>query len=960
LDNTAQVAGNESDPVQSNNTSGHVTTTVNTEADLSIAKSGSPDAVVAGTTLTYTLVVTNNGPSNATGVVVSDTLPAGVGYVSAIASQGTCSEAGGVVTCNLNGLAVSRSVTVTIVARVASSTTGTLDNTAQVAGNESDPVQGNNTSGHVTTTVNTEADLSVTKSDSPDPVVAGTTLTYTLVYANNGPSDAQGVYITDTLPNEVIYRGVASTEPPLSNPSINGQRLTWAVPTLTAGASGSIVLTVTVNLHVSGILTNSVVITSSTPDSALDNNADDEETTVTTAASLYGAVFNDTNGNGNQDADETGISGARVTLDGTTTTTTDSNGHYTFFATAAGAHTLVETDLPGYRSTTPNTVVLNVTLGNSYRVDFGDVPTGTSETWASILGAVFHDANGNGVQDSGEVGLSGVTVTLDGATAITTDLYGRYSFSTTVAGVHAVVETDLPGYRSTTPNTVVLNVTLGNSYGVDFGDVPTNTSETWASILGAVFDDANGNGVQDSGEVGLSGVTVTLDGATAVTTDLYGRYSFSTTVAGVHAVVETDPPSYFSTTPNTVTLRVALGLSYQVNFGDAPVTSGFAAIYGTVFNDANANKTYDMNEEGIPGVLITLDGGITTTTNIYGGYSLTTTMPGQHLVTETDPPGYSSTTLNVIKVDVTLGRGYPVDFGDTTVSLCAPDTYEKDDSAALARGLGSSVQAHNFCEDATDWITFTAQANNVYTITTRAWGERADTILALYGTDGVTLLEMNDDHPSTTDFSSRMVWRAPANGVYYVQITNRGGLTGRDTDYELWKNEQVHYFIYLPVVMQNSGLATTGLSANSRLSPLGVITHTLPDAYEVDDTWQQAKPIVPGQVQTHTFDSPTSDYVPDKDYVRFRALPNSVVTFTVLSATGTVPTLELYGPTGDPYLVQGRWITRSLVLTWTVPDQQYYYLAAYDPGATIPATYALRMEGVPVLEMYLPVVMRIN
>ena len=683
-----------------------------------------------------------------------------------------------------------------------------------------------------------------------------------------------------------------------------------------------------------------------------------------THSSVYGVVFDDRNGNGRQDSSEPGLSGVVISLTvgtGVTTTVTRAFGEFIpgfgLDVNEQGWHMVSEQDpaRPGYHSTTPDNVVVFVEMGKSYNVNFGDVE---SNAFGSIMGTVFDDWNGDGVQQISEPGLAGVAVSLSNGMTTTTDGHGLYTFAVTDAGVFRVAETDPATYHSTTPNTVTVQVELGNVYVVNFGD---NNNSFVASVMGTVFEDQNANGVQDSTELGLSGVTVRLsDTPLSYVTNQWGQYTFQIESAGIYIVIETDLPNYFSTTPNTVTLSVALDKSYQVDFGDALVASAFAAIYGTVFDDANGNGTQDANEMGIQGVTVTLDGGKTTATNIYGGYTFSTTMAGQHTVVETDPLGFISTTPNAVTLGVTLGDSYRVDFGDRTAPTCAPDDYEEDDSAALARGLGSSVQAHNFCEDATDWITFTAQANNVYTLTTRAWGQRADTILALYGTDGVTLLEMNDDHPSTTDFSSRMVWRAPANGVYYVQITNRGGLTGRDTDYELWKNEQVHYFIYLPVVMQNSGLATTGLSANSRLSPLGVITHTLPDAYEVDDTWQQAKPIVPGQVQTHTFDSPTSDYVPDKDYVRFRALPNSVVTFTVLSATGTVPTLELYGPTGDPYLVQGRWITRSLVLTWTVPDQQYYYLAAYDPGATIPATYALRMEGVPVLEMYLPVVMRIN
>jgi hypothetical protein len=114
-------------------------------------------------------------------------------------------------------------------------------------------------------------------------------------------------------------------------------------------------------------------------------------------------------------------------------------------------------------------VHVDVTLGNGYQVDFGDAPD--SSGFATIYGTVFDDANGDGIWDADETGLSGVTVTLDGGTSTTTDGYGSYNFSTTVAGVHTVVETDPAGYSSTTPNEVEVDVTLGNGYQVDFGDV---------------------------------------------------------------------------------------------------------------------------------------------------------------------------------------------------------------------------------------------------------------------------------------------------------------------------------------------------------------------------------------------------------------------------------------------------------------------------------------------------------
>ncbi len=120
-------------------------------AEVSVTNTGSPDPVTVGSSLTYTMTVTNNGPDAATGVTLTDTLPTGVTYVSATPSQGACLEAGGVVTCSLGDLANGAIATVTI--GVTPTATGTLTNTATVADSVVDPNTANN-SAMTTTTVN--------------------------------------------------------------------------------------------------------------------------------------------------------------------------------------------------------------------------------------------------------------------------------------------------------------------------------------------------------------------------------------------------------------------------------------------------------------------------------------------------------------------------------------------------------------------------------------------------------------------------------------------------------------------------------------------------------------------------------------------------------------------------------------------------------------------------------------
>jgi uncharacterized repeat protein (TIGR01451 family) len=120
-----------------------------TGADLSLTKADSPDPVQVNGVLTYTLTVTNGGPDDATAVTVEDQLPAGVQFGSATASQGTCTQAGGVVTCSLGSVANGASATVTITVQPTAG--GTLSNTAEVEAAEPDPSPGNNSDTETTT-----------------------------------------------------------------------------------------------------------------------------------------------------------------------------------------------------------------------------------------------------------------------------------------------------------------------------------------------------------------------------------------------------------------------------------------------------------------------------------------------------------------------------------------------------------------------------------------------------------------------------------------------------------------------------------------------------------------------------------------------------------------------------------------------------------------------------------------
>ena len=148
LTNVAHVSAANPDSNPANNQA-EVSTNVDTQANLGISKTG-PASVTPGAGLTYQIVVTNAGPSDAQAVVVSDTLSAVLGSATATASQGSCAIVASLLTCNLGTLQVGGYATINLNATLASGATGSLNNTAAVTSTTPDPQPGNNTSTAVT------------------------------------------------------------------------------------------------------------------------------------------------------------------------------------------------------------------------------------------------------------------------------------------------------------------------------------------------------------------------------------------------------------------------------------------------------------------------------------------------------------------------------------------------------------------------------------------------------------------------------------------------------------------------------------------------------------------------------------------------------------------------------------------------------------------------------------------
>jgi uncharacterized repeat protein (TIGR01451 family) len=237
------------------------TITSDAPADLQITKRDLIDPVRAGETLTYTITVSNTGPASATGVIVNDTLPISVTLRSVTASQGSCV----LTNCQLGALAVNGRATVTLAVNVDPAATGVITNTATVAANEEDPAMGNN-SAHARTTVLREANLSIAKTGTPQPVFAGRNLAYRLEINNHGPSRAEGVHVVDPLPTAVSF-----VSAPAGCIHTNGT-VDCYLGRLSPSSSRTITITTQVALAASGLVQNTASVSSSTTDPVQANN----------------------------------------------------------------------------------------------------------------------------------------------------------------------------------------------------------------------------------------------------------------------------------------------------------------------------------------------------------------------------------------------------------------------------------------------------------------------------------------------------------------------------------------------------------------------------------------------------------------------------------------------------------------------------------------------------------------
>ena len=644
LNNIATVSSSTLDSDLSDNND-NAATTINTLADVSIIKTATPNSVAAGNRLTYTLQISNHGPSDAQAVIVSDPLPGTVNLESVASSQGSCN----VLPCNLGTLTANSTAIITVVVDVDDYATHMITNTATVTSSTTDPTVVNNSDREetlvitalITGTVYLDINRDGQYTAGVDTPLSGVDITIT---------DSHGFTTTVTTDNNGYY---SQTVPPGST-TIDVDDLDLPIDaTLTTGATDPTVITI--GAGETGVVNTGYVLPLPTATPTNTNTA----TAIPTA---------------------------------TATETATAINTPTAIPTAINTPTVIPT-------ATDTATVIPTATATSTPIATIDLPV----RLASLGDLVWFDTNQDGVQDYNETGAAGTTdergvpgvlVKLYNADTsammltTTTNTHGRYWFNNLTPGRYFIEFVPPAGYELSPVDQTIdgqpddafdsdVSLTSWRSPAITLTAGDHNATLDIGlylpeHILPVVVDDRvwyddNHNGLQETNETGVAGVTVALyqaDGtliATA-TTNATGNYQFNSIPPGTYYLTITPPPGYFISTPNVgnndeldsdvdaLTGRTA-PFSLTPGQHDSSWDLGIysleppATLGDRIWFDTNDNNIQDEGETGILGVQVVLyraDGTqvATTTSDVDGHYMFNNLAPGNYYLHFIAPAGY--------------------------------------------------------------------------------------------------------------------------------------------------------------------------------------------------------------------------------------------------------------------------------------------------------------------------------
>ena len=685
-----------------------------------------------------------------------------------------------------------------------------------------------------------------------DNLAPGDSVTFRIDAGNSGQGKAPDVKVAEAFPagttfvsaeSHLCTSGYTSGVPGECNTGGTAGTFdgtTWKLSDMLAGQYASLYVTVTLDEGTDGKTLENTTSFVNPPE--YDQNPDNNiaKASISVKHRLSGKVYYDANDSSSYTNGEEGFKDITVELlgpDGAViaTTTTDTDGNYSFTRLPAGKYTvkvepsdllkkLEQTEDPdGTKDHTSGVVQVNHDSPSVQNVNFGYATNYT------IKGTIYRDADRSESLEDGEKLYQGVTVDLlDNAGNVvattTTDAHGAYAFTNLEEGTYKVRvrkegpivdldQTEDPdATKDNTSGDITLELNDPIKENVNFGYISDN------SISGTVYRDDNRSGALNSGESGYPEQTVQLldkDGTVIATTktDANGMYSFDKLPDGTYSVKVVkdgaladneqtgDPDSTLDNASEPITLDEANPTKKDVDFGYVPDYF----IKGTIYRDGNRSGALDTDEKLYEGVTVQLrdaDGTVvaTTTTDADGAYSFDKLPAGTYTVTVVqDGPiagleqtGDPDATKDNASESITLNNDNPsttdVNFGYVNNNSLSGTVYRDDSrngdqdgtepgySGVIVQLLDKDGQViTTTTTDANGRYSFDKLPDGTYSVTVVKDGELADT-------------EQTEDPDATKDNSSEPVTLGEDNPFKdhidfgYVPDYSIHGLVYRDGD----------------------------------------------------------------------------------------------------------------------------------------------------------------------------------
>lgn len=739
--NTAVVSGGGE--VNPNNDTSTDTVTIGSSSDLAVTNAGAPNPVAAGSNITYTQIVTNNGPSDATGVNFVEAIPANTTLQSVTPPSGwACSIPGntGTFTCAASVLAASTSGTFTVIVRVNTGTAnGTvITDTAAVNSAISDPVSSNNSATVaiiVGPSSGVQADLSVTDAAVPNPVTPNGTITYTQVVRNTGSVAAFTATFSEATPVNTTF--LAFT-PPLgwtcSTPAVGA---TGTVSCTNASVAGGSVGNFQLQVKVNGTATAGTTITNTVTvgaanDANAGDNTDSASVIVATATQADLAISTSTNPSGFV------LAGNNLVYTQTITNNGPAASGATTFTQAVPANTTYQSVLfpAGWSCSTPAVGATGtVTCTNS------GLPAGTVANIDVTVNVNASDANGSVITATSTMSsTTGDPTNTNNTTTVTTTVGAAVNLTATNSGTPSPV---LAGNNITYTQSVI-NRGPSNAATVSFTEaVPANTTfvsattpGTWACSLPPVGGTGN-----------LSCSITTLAPNTTTNFQFVVKVTAGTPTGTIITDTATVTTATRDTVPgdNTATVKIAVGATGQADLSVTnvgapdPVTAGNNITYTQVAgNGGPSNATTVSFTEAIPAnttfVSLPIPAGWGCTTPPVGNTGTIT------CTIATLTSGANATFVVTVKVNTNTPNGTLITDTDN-ISSAITDPNSGNNSASSLIAVGASADLAITNADAPDPV----QAGNNITYTQ---------VVTNPGPSNAVNVSVTESTPANTNFHS--------------------------------------------------------------------------------------------------------------------------------------------------------------------------------------------------------------